>query len=196
MDGWRPIGFFGGRMIYIKYLIMAIASTPLTLLSLVFAPALPLFAELRVGWCDNHSYEDVEPRLYKWLSWFQTPDNSLYGDSTFIKNNGYGYWAQVKWLWRNPCYSFGLKYLTPPYSATFLGDKTIRDNDNAKAGWCFVRAGGLFQFVAIKQIGKTQRCARLALGWNIMALVDDNVNPKPNPYQATFVFSPRLSGFR
>ena len=34
------------------------------------------------------------------------------------------------------------------------------------------------------------------LGWNVRGLVDDNVQPKPDPYQATFVFSPRLSGYR
>jgi len=29
-----------------------------------------------------------------------------------------------------------------------------------------------------------------------MGLVDVNVNPKPIAWQATFVFSPRISGFR
>jgi hypothetical protein len=124
-----------------------------------------------------------------------TPDNSLDGDSAFEKLNPPSYWSHVKWLWRNPCYAFALRYLTPPYTTLYKGDKTIRDNDNAKAGYLFVKANNLFQFVWIVSIGH-QRCFYVNLGWNIRALVDDNVQPKPNPYQATFVFSPRISGFR
>jgi hypothetical protein len=125
-----------------------------------------------------------------------TPDNSLDGDATFKRLNPPSYWSQVKWLWRNPAYSFALKYLTAPYECRVYGDKTIKDNDNAKEGICFVTGNGLFQLRYIKQIPFTARCILVNLGWNIMALVDDNVQPKPNPYQATFAFSPRLSGFR
>jgi hypothetical protein len=54
----------------------------------------------------------------------------------------------------------------------------------------------LFQFRYIKRIANTNRCILVNLGWNIMGLVDDNVQPKPDTWQATFVFSPRISGFR
>lgn len=182
-------------MIYIYYVFLALISLPITVLGLILAPILPLFASNEYGWCDNHSYEDFEPRLPKWLSTFMTPDNSLYGDATFISINGKSYLSMVKWLLRNPAYSFALRYLDAPYMTTVAGDKTIKDNDNAKKGWLFVRANGLFQFVWIIPIG-FQRCFMVNLGWNIRALVDDNVFIKPNPYQATFVFSPRLSGYR
>lgn len=182
-------------MIYFIYLLLIPISLLITLFAILIAPLLPLFATLQLGWRDNHSYWGIGPVLPTWLSWFQTPDNSLDGDATFLALNGYGYWAQVKWLWRNPAYAFALRYIDPPYDATFLGDKTIKDNDGARAGWCFVRSNGLFQFTWIKSIGFS-RCVRVTLGWNIAALVDDNVQPKPNPYQATFSFSPRLSGFR
>lgn len=182
-------------MIYLLYALMALCSLPMTVLAVIIAPILPLFATQQPGWCDNHRYQGIGPRLPAWLSWFQTPDNSLDGDNTFLMNNGYGYWSQVKWLCRNPAYSFGLRYLDAPFHASYLGDNTIRDNDNAKAGWCFVQANGLFQFVLIAPIGFS-RCFMVNLGWNIRALVDDNVQPKPDPYQATFVCSPRLSGFR
>jgi hypothetical protein len=72
----------------------------------------------------------------------------------------------------------------------------IKDNDNAREGWLLVHANGLFQFVLVWHIPSTSRCLYINLGWNIRALVDDNIDPKPNPYQATFVFSPRISGFR
>lgn len=183
-------------MIYLIYLVLVPISLVLTLIAVLIAPILPLFAKPMMGWCDNHSYEAIEPRLPTWLNWFMTPDNSLYGDATFQSINGKSYWSEVKWLWRNPCYSFALKYLDFPYETTVYGDKTIKDNDNAKAGYCFVRANGLFQFRFIKRIANTNRCILVNFGWNIMGLVDDNVQPKPLKWQATFVFSPRISGFR
>jgi hypothetical protein len=184
-------------MIYLVYLLMVPISLVLTLLAVILAPILPLFKQNIYGWCNNHSYQAFGPRLPSWLNWFMTPDNSLDGDASFQQLFPPGsYWSQVHWLWRNPAYSFGLRYLTAPYFTTVSGDKTIKDNDNAKAGWCLVHANGLFQFVYIKRIFSTSRCIYVNLGWNIRALVDDNVNPKPDPYQATFVFSPRISGFR
>ena len=181
-------------MIYLLYLVLVPISLLITLMAVVLAPILPIFSSERNGWCDNHSYEAVQPRLFDWLSWFMTPDNSLNGDATFERLNPPSYWSQVKWLWRNPAYSFALRYI-PGEQGQYWGDPTIKDNDNAKAGWCFVKAGGLFQLTWIAPIGFS-RCVRFTGGWNIMALVDNNVSPKPNPYQATFAFSPRISGFR
>ena len=183
-------------MIYIKYVLLVLLSLPMNILALVLAPILPLFASNTYGWLDNHSKQGFGPRLPNWLSWFQTPDNDLYGDETFVTLNGKSYWSMVKWLLRNPLYAFALQYLQPMYFTTYVGDPSIKDNDNAKAGWCFVTANGLFQFRYIKQIPFTARCILINLGWNIMALVDHNVYPKPDNYQATFVFSPRISGFR
>lgn len=183
-------------MVYLTYLILAPISLLITLIAIILAPMLPAFRRNIYGWCDNHSYEDIEPRLPKWLNWFMTPDNSLWGDSTFIYNNGKSYWSMVKWLWRNPAYSFGLIYLNSPYTTFVYGDKTIKDNDNAKQGWCFVYANKLFQFRYVKRIFSSSRCLYVNLGWNVIGLVDDNVAIKPNTWQATFVFSPRLSGYR
>lgn len=183
-------------MIYIKYVILVLLSLPMNILALVLAPVLPLFAANEYGWSDNHSVEAFGPRLPKWLRWFQTPDNDLYGDATFVSLNGKSYWSMVKWLLRNPLYAFGIEYLEEMYFTSYVGDPTIRDNDRAKEGYCFVTANGLFQFRYIKKIPFTARCILINLGWNIMALVDTGVYPKPSPYQATFVFSPRISGFR
>jgi hypothetical protein len=125
-----------------------------------------------------------------------TPDNSLDGDATFTELNPPSYFSQVKWLVRNPAYAFGLKYLIPLYVTSVSGDKTIKDNDNAKAGWCLVKANGLFQFTYIKRIFSSSRCVYVVLGWNIRHLVDNAVAVKNNPHLATFSFSPRISGFR
>lgn len=178
------------------YILLVPISLIISLIAVILAPVLPLFSKDFDGWLDNHSVWGIGPRLPTWLNWFMTPDNSLNGDSTFEKINGRSYWSKVKWLWRNPAYSFALRYLNAPYECIVYGDKTIKDNDNAKEGWCFVRANGLFQFSYVKRIFSSDRCIYVNLGWNIRGLVDDGVNPKPNPWQATFVFSPRISGYR
>ena len=183
-------------MIYALYLLLVPVSLILTLIAIILAPVLPVLASNQEGWLDNHAKWGFGPRFPTWLSWFQTPDNSLDGDATFEQLNGISYWSKVKWLWRNPCYAFALRYLTNPYYTVVKGDKTIKDNDNAKEGWCIVQANGLFQFVLVRRIGSTSRAIYINMGWNIRGLVDDNVQPKPDPWQATFVFSPRISGFR
>jgi hypothetical protein len=183
-------------MIYIKYILLVPISLILTLISLPLGIIFPLFAEQRDGWLDNGSIWGIGPRLPTWLNWFMTPDNSLNGDYTFEQANGRSYWSKVKWLWRNPAYAFALINLCVPYTTEVLGDKTIKDNDNAKEGWCLVRANGLFQFTCVKRIFSSSRCIYINMGWNIRALVDDNVMPKPLNWDATFVFSPRISGYR
>lgn len=183
-------------MIYLIYLILVPVSLIITLAAVLLSPVLPIFASEQEGWLDNHAKWGLGPRLPVWLNWFQTPDNSLDGDATFEAINGTGYLPKVKWLIRNPVCAFALRYLVPPYNTSVSGDKTIKDNDNAKAGWCLVHANGLFQFTLVKRILSTSRCVYINLGWNIRGLVDDNVPNKPNPWQATFVFSPRISGFR
>ena len=182
-------------MIYILYILLVPISLLTTLVAVILAPVMPVFTQQKLWWCDNHSYQAVGPVLPNWLNWFMTPDNTLNGDATFQNINGTSYWSKVKWLWRNPAYSFALRYLNNPYYTKVLGDKTIKDNDNAKAGWCLVHANGLFQFTVVAPIGFS-RCIYINLGWNIRGLVDDNVQPKPYVWQATFVFSPRLSGYR
>ena len=179
----------------ITYILLVPLSLLLTLLAIIIAPVLPVFAIQKEWWLDNHAKRGIGPVLPSWLNWFMTPDNSLDGDATFEQLNGLSYWSKVKWLWRNPCYAFAIRYLTNPYYTVVKGDKTIKDNDNAKSGWLLVHANGLFQFTTVISIGFS-RCIYCNFGWNIRALVDDGVPVKPDPYQATFVFSPRISGFR
>jgi hypothetical protein len=183
-------------MIYALYLLLIPVSLILTLVAIILAPVLPLLASEQAGWLDNHAKWGVGPRLPTWLAWFQTPDNSLDGDATFERLNGISYWAKVKWLWRNPCYAFAIRYLTNPYHTVVKGNTSIKDNDNAKEGWCLVTANGLFQFRLVCRIFSTNRCLYINFGWNVIGLVDPNVKFKPDPWQATFVFSPRISGFR
>jgi len=182
-------------MIYLIYLILVPISLLITFIGVVLAPLMVLFKKNKLWWCDNHSYQAIGPVLPSWLNWFNTPDNTLNGDATFQSQNPPSYWSKVKWLWRNPAYSFALLYISAPYTTKVAGDPTIKDNDNAKAGWCLVHANGLFQFTSVTPIGFS-RCIYINLGWNVRGLVDPNVQPKPDQWQATFVFSPRISGFK
>ena len=183
-------------MISLIYLLLVPISLILTAISIPLSIIFPLFAVQKDGWLDNHSVWGIGPRLPTWLNWFQTPDNSLDGDYTFQTINGRSYWSKVKWLCRNPAYSFALRYLYTPYTTEVSGDPTLKDNDNAKEGHCFIRANGLFLFRCVVRIFNTNRCFYANFGWNIAGLVDPNVDPKPAEWQATFVFSPRISGFR
>jgi hypothetical protein len=179
----------------IGYIFLVPLSLLLTLVAVILAPVLPVFAVQKEWWLDNHAKRGVGPVLPSWLNWFMTPDNSLDGDATFERLNGTGYFSKVKWLWRNPAYSFALRYLSAPYTVVVKGDISIKDNDLAKAGWCYVTANDLFQFRWVFPIGFS-RCIYCNFGHNVFALADPNVMPKPLVYQATFVFSPRISGFR
>jgi hypothetical protein len=114
-------------MIYLIYILLVPISLLLTLIAIILAPVFPIFATEQEGWLDNHSRWGMGPRLPSWLGWFMTPDNSLDGDATFEKLNPPCYWSQVKWLWRNPCYSFAIRYLMPPYNASYKGDNSIKD---------------------------------------------------------------------
>ena len=132
-------------MIYLEYAGLAIVNIFVTLLAIILAPILPLLAKLKQGPTNNGSDVELGPWLPLWLNWFQTPDNSLYGDSSFQQLFPKGsYWSMVHWLWRNPAYSFGLRYIPGLTPATFTGNNLIKDNDNAVAGHLTVHAGGLF----------------------------------------------------
>lgn len=182
---------------------MAILSLILTVVAMIVTPFLPLLATNQDGPLDNATSYGPGPRLPKWLSWFMTPDNSLEGDGGWKKEHWQWrfklpttlatYVGQVGWLWRNPAYSYGMKYIDGTIAPTVSGDNSIGDNNTAKEGYVLVNTTDLFQYVYVKRIFNTNKCLYINLGWNIRALVDPNNRKKE--YRATFVFSPRLSGF-
>lgn len=191
-------------MIYVKYALMAVFSLLLTVVAYIIAPVLPLFARNEEGSILNGTDRGVGPRLPKWLNWFMTPDNSLDGDEGWQKEHWQwrfkfppkvaSYIGQVGWLWRNPAYSYGMKYIDGYSEVYYSGNPTIKDNDGAKEGSVIVKVAGLFQYTYVKRIGSTSRCFYVNFGWNIRALIEPSNRRKE--YRATFVFSPRISGFR
>jgi hypothetical protein len=172
---------------YLKWALMVPISLFLTVISFPLALILPFFA--KDGW------------LPKWLNWFQTPDNSLYGDDgwktehwmwryklpTFLAT----YVGIVGWLWRNPAYGFGCVYMTGiPIVATFLGNEKVNDSPLFE-GRIIVYSQNLFQFVWCKKITST-KCLYFVFGWNIKGLINDHATK----HIATYAFSPRVSTFK
>lgn len=150
----------------------------------ILAPFLPLFAMRR----------DTLPR---WLSWFQTPDAPLDGDSgfqyvaTWVK---WRYARRVMWLWRNPAYGFSWSVLAAhaPQGVPIdsWGDLTSND-DPYKAGWSFTRIRGTHYWQVrffIKTI--SGKCLKARLGWKMKydALYGGVTSGKP--YKFTFTCNP------
>lgn len=190
-------------MKYITYAVMAVFSLVLTVIAMIAAPILPAFAKMEDGPLDNATSYGPGLRLPKWMSWLMTPDNSLEGDGGWQHQHWQwrfkfptpiaSYIGCVGWLWRNPAYAFGMKYIDGMRNISYTGDNTIGDNQTAKEGSVYVECGDLFQYVYVKRILNTNKCLYVNIGWNIRALIDPN-NRRYN-YRATFVFSPRISGF-
>lgn len=180
------------------------------LLAYFGAPLLGLIYENRLGLCDNGNASRVEPRLPGWLSWFQTPDNSLLGDAAW-RNMDPVHWAwraklaswtalqaylgRVGWLMRNPAYGFERSVLAASISATdtvvFLGDPFIHDGEAGKAGYCFVRIGRYWNLVWIKPLFRA-RCIYCSLGWNLKTYAERPTRMQTEPI-AQYVFSSRFS---
>jgi hypothetical protein len=180
-------------MNYLLYPFLVLINLIGVVLTFPLAFILVLFKLNQDGWLDNGTKWGTGPRLFKWLSWFQTPDNSLDGDHGFQSLHNPCWWSKVQWLWRNPFYGFAVKYLHGTTDISYLGDLHC---DESHPGYLYVYGQGLFQFVLFKPMfGKT---LYLNLGWNIRALVDPQyVNDPTNAafiadYPATFAFSPRL----
>lgn len=118
-------------MRYFLYLLIYI---PFLFLAFTLSPVLILFKQDRLGYCNNNTYTGVEPRLPSYLSWFMTPDNSLWGDDGW-KNvhcpNYKSYWGMVKWLYRNPAYGFATSLLSMPVTTSGLWQKRLE----CKFGW-------------------------------------------------------------
>jgi hypothetical protein len=89
-----------------RYLLTLAAYLPMQVLAYVVTPVLPLFAKEQDGALDNNNGTGAGPRLPSWLSWFDTPDNSLNGDACFQAANREGYLSKVRWLYRNSLYGF------------------------------------------------------------------------------------------
>lgn len=178
-------------MKFIIYPFLVVLGLSFTLLSILLAPVLPLFAS-------------KDGYLPSWLNWFQTYDNPLDGDQGFKTihapfkgdNLSYAkvYLNRVWWLLRNPGYTFDKEILgakiTSLSDMVVAGDLTISDQAPAKAGYNYITIGNAWGLYYIKQLGKY--CFRVRLGWKLTVYADGNGTL---PSTAQFVFSPRIVKF-
>lgn len=188
--GLTPQGH--GRLRYVVYLL---ANFAFDVFATLIAPILPLFAKPAWGNSDNNNARLYEPRLPKWLSWFQTPDNSLYGDKGWqtIHYPAYkSYLGQVLWLVRNSAY--GLIY--GPLSARFEHVACIRSIGNPRldrhnpdhVGQTFLAwYKEYFQYMKIGKLPLVNRSIYVNFGWLFDPFVE---NPETtDAYRAPLKFS-------
>lgn len=168
----------------IRWLTCLAALATMSLIAMVLTPLLPLFARPRLGPVDNNNATAVEPRLPRWLAWFDTPDNSLLGDPGWRKTHDGGYSSQVAWLYRNSLYGFKWGPIAAPMSEPRIvdGDPSINRN-NGRFGILRITMGPYWQWKCVKPIAATGYCWMINLGW----MLNDAGQKK-----ALFMFSPRV----
>lgn len=99
-----------------RYIVYLLLYLPIQLFTYLLTPLLACCWEYRYGWCDNNSYQCEGPRLRKSLSWFDTRDNSLMGDTGWRESghDGSKWLDRTKWLYRNSLYGFKWDVLSLP----------------------------------------------------------------------------------
>lgn len=170
-------------MMYLRYFLLATLSILGKVLNLPLAPLVVLFAS-EEGW------------LPKWLSWFQTPDNSLEGDRGWktehrpfkvVNSRFKRWWNRTRWLHRNSMYGFAISVLGADLSKaeTVLITGNPKVSNRPLVEGLVIRRVYLngkpryFQWYYVKRWSKT-RCIRINLGWKLWG-------SKPS---GQFVFSP------
>jgi hypothetical protein len=169
----------------IRYLAYLLLYIPLQLVTYLITPLLPLFAVKRMGWTDNHSFQTSEPRLPLWISWFDTPDNSLLGDNNWHLEHGVSYLGKVGWLYRNSLYGFKWSVLAAPSNnkvcLTIEGPTNLNHHTKTCGVMRIKRGDGYWQYKSVRPF--MGRILILNFGW----LLDD-----PSQEKALFMCSPRL----
>lgn len=154
----------------------------------IMSPVLPVFAQTRWGPGDNNNAWELGPRLPTWLAWFDTPDNSLSGDTGWRTIHCPRYWnsylGQALWLWRNTACGFSHSVLSRKVwlsDIRFSGDPHI---DAASGRYGVFRASdgkGAWQLKIIKKVGG--RAFYLNVGWLMDHMVAEGVAVELCPYK-------------
>lgn len=168
-----------------RYFLYLLAYIPIQLLTYLITPLLPLFAVIRYGKLDNANAEGMGYRLPLFLSWFDTPDNSLDGDSNFINKNILypRYLRHLMWLYRNSLYGFKWSGMSMPVQNYWAATGNLKINYHTKefGSFSIKQPNGAWQYKLVKPfLGKI---LVLNFGW----LLDDHSQKR-----ALFLFSPRL----
>jgi len=186
----------------IRYLLLLCIYIPFYLLAMLLAPVLPLFAELRNGPIDNANGYGVEPRLPKWLSWFDTSkDNSLWGDHGWRTKHYPKLWqtylGMVLWLWRNPAAGFSWSVLAAKidrkenFTVSHSGNFLDVDKGQGTFGWFYIKSSsGYFQYRVVKKLWGNKAWTFEA-GWLLDNYVKSDIAFDEHP-KALFQFQPQV----
>jgi hypothetical protein len=184
---WR-----GGKPGEFRYLAYLLINFTFDVFAALIVPILPLFATVQLGNSDNNNARLYEPRLPKWLSWFQTPDNSLYGDKGWqaIHYPAYkSYLGQVLWLIRNSAHGLVNGQLSAPADTALIkhtGDPRISSKDPKYAGQVFTATqGDYFQYMTVRAV--LGRLIYINIGWLFDPFVET-----PGTGNAALKFSVKL----
>jgi hypothetical protein len=168
-------------MRYYLYLLLYI---PVQLFAYLITPLLPLFAVKRMGWTDNRSYQSAEWRLPLWLSWLDTPDNSLGRDGNRMRKYGDSYLGKFSGLWANSLYGWKWSVLAAPANnkvcLTIEGPTNLNHHTKTFGVMRIKRGDGYWQYKSVRPF--MGRVLILNFGW----LLDD-----PSQEKALFMCSPR-----
>ena len=160
------------------WLIGAVLSTLVTLISIPLAPFLAAYATI-----------NRRDRLNGWMRYFETNDNDLDGDNGWhtehmllLESKNYGLKRWLKrwlWLWRNPAYTFGNEVcgakIEPGMPIYWAGDPAI-SNRPGKSGRLWIMCGPYWCYYRIFQWGKSGKCLRIYLGWKLKPLAESEDN--------------------
>jgi len=181
-----------------RYVIYLLINFAFDVLANLIAPLLPVFAKPALGLSDNGQALLVEPRLPRWLSWFQTPDNSLYGDKgwqTIHYPDYKSYTGQWLWLVRNSAHGL----VNGPLAARFnaiseikcTGNPWLSKNNPAHVGQAFYAVcGNYFQYMIVRKIPILSRAIFFNIGWQFDPFIE-NPDTK-NSYVAALKFSIKI----
>lgn len=161
-----------------RYFLLLPAWLLMEFLGALLWPILPWFFVDRLGPVDNANRYAVEPRLPTWLAWFDTPDNSLWGDhgwqTIHCPKDWNTYWGMAKWLRRNRSIGFSrsvlarhvfqrdIHYTGNPYISADQGVYGVFKANDEHGTWQYKRVFPLLG----KSIG-------LNFGWLLDAMVKD-----------------------
>jgi hypothetical protein len=170
---------------FCRYIPLALFSLAMDAQNFLTAPLVVLFARRN---------DKGEWWLPRWLSWWQTPDNPLDGDSGWkeehrlwrydddVDSNPFKRWVnQFLWLYRNSMYGFQISVMgfvvAPAFVYIFKGDQGTTDRQG-QTGIVYraliqKKDRKYFQLYAVWPWGDTGYCFRLNLGWKLWA------TPKP-----------------
>lgn len=181
-------------MVYLKYGVLWCSFAVLKVVNFIIAPFIVLLGSKEVRNNEEGSY------LPRWLSWFQTWDNPLEGDESWINRKSpfpntttglKGWWNKACWLWRNSCYGFSKDVLGASalrgavvYSNNPLSMSNLNIGDrNGKAGSYLIfytknNKKLAFEYYLIRQYKKyPNKCLRIRLGWKLNSSKFDKNTP-------------------